>query len=277
MTAEQYIQSGAIESCIMGLATEADWQELEQMMLQYPEVRAAKDAFDEKLEQENMAQAIDAPLATRQQIFHALQLTEDPELPATVVALPENTAAQPSLAKTIPITAVPKSIRWFRRAVAACFILLMGSVLLNFYYYSQSVSHKNEYDALLLKQNSLLAKNQALETGFNKVKDPMMKPVLMKATDVKQGCMATVYWDMRSKDVYLLVNHLPKPTSGKQYQLWAIVKGAPVSAGMLNMEDTVMLHKMSNIPQAEAFAISLEKTGGAAAPTMEEMYVMGKL
>jgi anti-sigma-K factor RskA len=35
--------------------------------------------------------------------------------------------------------------------------------------------------------------------------------------------------------------------------------------------------KMKNIPEAQAFAITLEKQGGSASPTMEALLVMGKV
>jgi anti-sigma-K factor RskA len=34
---------------------------------------------------------------------------------------------------------------------------------------------------------------------------------------------------------------------------------------------------LANIPNAQAFAITLEKQGGSAVPTMENMYVMGEI
>jgi len=38
----------------------------------------------------------------------------------------------------------------------------------------------------------------------------------------------------------------------------------------------VAVVKMKNIPRAQAFAVTLEKRGGSAAPTMDQMYMMGK-
>ena len=89
--------------------------------------------------------------------------------------------------------------------------------------------------------------------------------------------MATVYWNTESKDVYLLVNKLPKPVPDKQYQLWAIVDGKPVDAGIFDMREGISFVKLKTIPKAEAFAITLEKKGGSATPTMDAMYVMGKV
>ncbi len=83
---------------------------------------------------------------------------------------------------------------------------------------------------------------------------------------------ATVYWDTKSKDVYLLVNNMPAPPTDLQYQLWAIVDGTPVDAGVFDMKDGII--KMKNIQRAQAFAISLEKKGGSIAPTV--IYMLGR-
>jgi anti-sigma-K factor RskA len=72
------------------------------------------------------------------------------------------------------------------------------------------------------------------------------------------------------------VNNLPKPAAGKQYQLWAIVNGQPVDAGMLNWNDATIVASMKNIPQAQAFAITLEDEGGHPLP-QGVMYVLGSI
>jgi anti-sigma-K factor RskA len=97
------------------------------------------------------------------------------------------------------------------------------------------------------------------------------------ATSPAPKSLATVYWNTESKEVYLLLNRLPAPVSNKQYQLWAIVNGHPVDAGIIEMESGVFFVKLKTIPKAEAFAITLEKKGGSSTPTMEAMYVMGKV
>ena len=89
--------------------------------------------------------------------------------------------------------------------------------------------------------------------------------------------MATVYWNTESRDVYLLVNKLPMPVRDKQYQLWAIVDGKPVDAGIFDMQEGLSFVKLKTIPKADAFAITLEKKGGSSTPDMNAMYVMGKV
>jgi anti-sigma-K factor RskA len=166
---------------------------------------------------------------------------------------------------------------WLRGAIAASIIMLMGSVALNFYFYSQSVQYLDDYKALVLQQNTLVAKNQAMQANFDMLRSPQMKTVpMMPATPKTEGAMATVYWHSATKDVYVLINNLPNTQSEKQYQLWAIVDGKPVDAGMIDMaDDATALLKMKNIPRASAFAITLEKKGGSPTPTMDAMMVYG--
>ena len=86
--------------------------------------------------------------------------------------------------------------------------------------------------------------------------------------------LAIVYWNSDTKDVMLNVQALPSAPANMQYQLWAIVDGKPVSEGMLTMG--AGLHRMSDVENAQAFAVTLEKAGGSPTPK-GDMYVMGTI
>ena len=78
--------------------------------------------------------------------------------------------------------------------------------------------------------------------------------------------------------MYINVNSLPVPSADKQYQLWAIVDGKPVDAGVFTMtSDSASIQKMKSISGAQAFAVTLEKKGGNPTPTMTAMYLMGNV
>ena len=64
--------------------------------------------------------------------------------------------------------------------------------------------------------------------------NPNMKMAAMKGMPESPASFATVFWDTTSKDVYLVVNNLPKPASDKQYQLWALFDGKPIDLGMID-------------------------------------------
>ena len=214
-----------------------------------------------------------APAALKQAIWN--DLNQDINAVAPIVNRP------PADNKTQPLTPV-RSISFVKLLAAASIILLVGSTLLNFYFYNQYKSSAARLDELIASNQQLAdnnnlvqAKLQQYATSFEKMKDPNMAVVAMKGQPVAPQSLTTVYWDQQTKDVYLLVNSLPRPAAGKQYQLWAIVDNKPVDAGMLNANASDGLVKMKNIPKAQAFAITLENTGGSKTPTVP-IYVMGK-
>ena len=76
----------------------------------------------------------------------------------------------------------------------------------------------------------------------------------------------------------LIHTNLPSVPEGMQYQLWAIIDGKPVDAGMISTEKGIYhIQKMKSFGRAEAFAITLEKAGGSPTPTMDQMYVIAKI
>jgi hypothetical protein len=54
------------------------------------------------------------------------------------------------------VTAAPRSVRWLRGAIAVCIILLMGSIMLNFYFWSQRAEARMDLKSVEQKYDSLL-------------------------------------------------------------------------------------------------------------------------
>lgn len=275
MNTQEYIQSGIIESYVLGMASPAEAAELEQLCLQYPEIKQALTNFELALEANTLAKAVAPPPHLKQQIFTALQSEFISEKNKVV----EKTQALVTPLNETPVVKMNQSSRFL---AAASIILLVISGGMNIYFYSKFKETTQQYQALVLEKNTLQANNQIMQTksldmynSMQMMTDPNMKKVSMPGIAGKEMNYATVFWDMKSKDVYILPNKLPQPASGKQYQLWAIVDGKPVDAGVLS--DCAGLCKMKNIPAASMFAITLEKSGGSETPTLSEMYVAGKV
>jgi len=272
---QEYIQSGIIESYVLGMASSAEAAELEQLCLQYPEIKQALTDFEIALEANALSKAVTPPPHLKQQIFTALKadfVTQENKLV-------ENTPPLVTPLNEVPVVQMnpPRSY-----LAVASIILLLISGGMNIYFYSKFKETTQQYQALVLEKNTLQANNQIMQTKsldmFNSMQmmtDPNMQKVSMPGIAGKESNYATVFWDMKSKDVYILPNKLPQPAVGKQYQLWAIVDGKPVDAGVIS--DCAGLCKMKNIPAASMFAITLEKSGGSETPTLSEMYVAGKV
>ncbi len=87
-----------------------------------------------------------------------------------------------------------------------------------------------------------------------------------------------IFWMKNTGDVYVDPTNLPQAPDGKQYQLWAIVDGKPVDAGMISTEKGFYhIQKMKSFGKAQAFAITMEKKGGSPTPTMDQMIVQAKI
>ena len=117
-----------------------------------------------------------------------------------------------------------------------------------------------------------------MKTDINVMTDKNSLPVVLKGTPHAPDALAKIYWMKTTGDVYVDPSNLPGVPSGKQYQLWAIVDGKPVDAGMISTEKGIYhIQKMKSFGRAEAFAITLEKAGGSPTPTMDQMYVISKI
>lgn len=284
MNIQEYISSGIIESYVFGLADAQERAEFERMLLQYPELRKAKEQFEISLEQYAQHNTLQPPSHLKSRIFSTIDMeagkrSDVPPAPPnlTVVGVDNN--------------GTPRSKMGVRRdfarfLAAAAVILLLLSTALNFYFFSRYKEYNDKYQALIVSQTELASHNQILQTrlleyekSIEMMKDPAMYIVKMPSVPSSPDptSATTVYWDTRTKDVYLAVNRLPAPDEGQQYQLWAMVDGKPVDAGVFDMKDSTGMTKMKNIPKAEAFAITLEKKGGSPAPSLDKLYVMGKV
>jgi len=252
---QEYISSGIIESYVLGLASPEERAEFEKNCSAYPEVKAAREAFELLLEKQAMKNAVPPPPELKHKITEAVR----------------------SEGKVIPLpSAKPASLRkinWAKYVAAACLVLLAGSA-----YWNLTLQQQNKNLKTNLNESS--AKLTQLEQDLKILQgNPAVKMVGMGGTAQSPHSFATVYWDTTSKDVYLLVNNLPKPASDQQYQLWALLNGEPIDMGFIEItEKPLQLYRMENAQAAQAFAITLEKKGRSSVKKPEgPIYVLGNL
>ncbi len=278
MDIQSYISSGVIESYVLGLSDAAEIAEINGLRLEYPQIEAAIQAFEKSLEKQAL-KASTQPVPEMKQVLMARLKTEFAQIDPAIAEGNKDTEKTP--APVVPITQ-NNNPSLFKYLSVAAMVLLIASAGLNLYFYQQFQTANNRYSALLIQKNSLEANMNGVQTkmldmyqSMQMMGDPAMVKVMLPGIKGKEQNMATIYWDSRSKDVYLLPNKLPLPQSNKQYQLWAMVDGKPVDAGMIS--DCAGLCKLKNIPRAEAFAITLETMGGSSAPNMDQLLVLGKV
>lgn len=265
MNIRDYISSGIVEAFVLGLASEEEVSEVVRLRKLYPQLDEAIISFEISLEQTHLQQAVAPPPALKARLSEALEDSfAEPQI-AVKPLLPE--------AETPKIISVARPA-WFNYAAAAVIILLISNAFFTLGLYRNYQSLKQDYASLQQENSKEKLRFNSLYADVFRMQDSKMQVVKMKGVPGKDENLATIFWDAETKDVYLFKNKLPQAATGKQFQLWAIVDGKPVDAGVI-AADCEGLCKLKKIDRAQAFAITLEKEGGSPVPTLAEMYVMG--
>ncbi|MEX2594485.1 MAG: anti-sigma factor [Anditalea sp.] len=264
MNLEEYISSGIIETYVLGLAGEEEARELEQLCLQYPEVQAAVREAEIALEDYAQLHAITPPDDVKEKIWSAIEDSQHEVKPVLKEKAPE---ASKGIYRLYPFI-----------SKAAVLLIIIG---LPYHFYKIS-QYQSEIETLQREKNEIMAQNQIYNAQIKEVNqelnilsDPSTRNILLAGVAGHEENNATVYWS-DSGEVFLKSSGLTPLPQDKQYQLWAIVDGKPVSAGLLEKDGTIYLQKMATIERAEMFAITIEKHGGSEQPTLDQMVVAGK-
>lgn len=261
MDIHAYIQSGIIESYLLGIAGEEEINELNMMRRQYPEVESAIHSAEEWLHGIATPYSTPVPAKVKGKIFASIN--ED----------------------TIPTTPVVKinTVRpVYKYLAVASSILLITSVAANLLLYNKYITERDNALALQDKQQVLLTENKVIQAKMNNIGDDLKmitasnsSKIVMDAVAGRTHMQSVLMMDAAKKQLLMVSNSLPDAPSGMQYQLWAIVKGKPVSAGLISVCDPYC--KFRPVAGAEAYAVTLEHSGGSENPTLDQMFVFGKV
>lgn len=262
MSNKDIIESGILESYALGMCSESKKIEVEKLCAENPVLEAELSAIQEALNGYAQLHQIQPKPSVKNAIFAQINGQVEDKTEAQKIALP------------------PKK---FNFAIAASLALFGMSLLANIIIYLKYQS-ATEQIAVLNSKNALMADNFAnnqvkLEQVSSKLavmSHEKTAKVILKGVEKYPESMVMIYWNKETKEVYAEVKNLPKTENGLQYQLWAIVDGKPVSAGVISKNNAdSAFQKMNNFESAQAFAVTLEKEGGSTFPTLSAMYVIG--
>ena len=278
MNIQQYISSGIIEAYIIGVATDEEAHELLLLCEQYPEVKAAVLSYEKDMERYVSMNAIEPPEEMKEQIWAAIQKNESPVMQAHSGSSNSNTIAFDANSERKTSVSFNKMI-----AVAAA-VILVASIGMNAYLWNKTQSSEQAMASIKSDQQKILDANKTYQLQLTQsdnnmqlLLNPAVKSMVLAGVGNHVGTNAVLLWDTKSKEVYLSLKDIPPPPNGKQYQLWAIVDGKPVDAGVYALNSKDAIQKMKIIPSAQMFAITIENAGGSPTPTLDQMIVAGKV
>lgn len=272
MNTSEYISSGVLEAYVMGIATKSEVQEIEQLAVQYPEIKAAISEQQIALEHLATAAAVTPPPALKNNIWAAINAETNTQKETPKINI-THVAAAPA----------KKERGWQQYGMAASVALLVAVGANNIWMQKNQSKMNAEIAAMSQKQNELIAENKIAVQKAAQAEQALAVMTLPKLVKIKLDGVGThtansamLYWDGATGDVFVDMHTMPAAPEGKEYQLWAIVDGKPVDAGMYDAKDGANLVQMKTFAKAEMFAVTIEKIGGSPAPTMEQMVVAGK-
>lgn len=270
MDIKEYISSGIVEAFVLGLASEEEVRKMNLLRQTYPELNKAIHEFESLIELQHLNNAVPPPPNLKNDILQQLEGTFE-EVSTNISHIEVQDKDE---VKVVPITKEKNS--WWRYAAVAAFFAFLVSGAISVLLYNKYLQLDKQYTALLQENNTEKIRFNSLYADVIRMQDTNLQMVRMQGVEGKEDNLATIYWDKESGEVYLYKNKLPETAVNKQYQLWAIVDGQPVDAGVIDFECEALC-KLKNIKNAQAFAITLEQQGGSAEPTLSAMVVLGAI
>jgi len=267
---QQYIESGAIERYVLGEITEQERAEVECLATTYQEIASELESAAVSLSIMAELGATPPDSKMKEQIWNEISESE-----ADIISLDNSNKST---------NGESKSGFGLSSIVAAVFVIIAaGSIF-------WAVDTNNELSNAEQEIAELNSMNQNIVQDFSELKDifnqnnniyslPNSEVVKLSGIEDKSPeSIAYAIWDKASDEVYLDVKSLPKNPEGKQYQLWTISdKGQPISVGVFDSDGRKEIIKLGSADTSVMFAVTLEQAGGVESPTMEEMYVAGKV
>jgi anti-sigma-K factor RskA len=261
---QEYISSGILEAYVLGELPEHERTGVEKNLARYPELRKELASIEEAQENLLLQTALSPRAEVKEKLFKKI-------------------GDQKTAGKIIPMESTSGSGFWKLAAAASISIALVASYLAYNYRAKWKTSESDLTN--LIAQNQRIAQdyNQVnerlnkMETDLRVMDDPNFKRVVMTGTPNSPQSLASVYWNENSKEVYLSIQNMKELARENQYQLWAIIDGKPVDAGVFDGNVAGLL-KMKDIGTgAVTFAVTIESRGGKPSPSLQTMQVAGNV
>ena len=247
MNLQNFLESGLLESYILGQCSPDERVIVEQMLADHEMARTEKAAIEAALEQYAQARAIAPPEWMRGRILdqiNALPPAEKPTQPST-------------------------GTNWRNLGLLA---LAIAAGIAS-YLYSNANSRIRKLEAASTQfqqqvqkcEEDRAAAEQAAAAQMASLIDPAFRGIQLKWIDTSMsapGALGMAFNNPDKGTTYLRLTNLPALSPDQDYQFWVVIKGIkdPQPLDVIRYQDSVLI-KTQYRDQAEAFAMSIEPKG----------------
>lgn len=234
MELNAFIQSGLLESYLLGQCSSTENDLVERMLAQYPEVRVEMDRIEQALEGMAQAYAVSPPPDLKKRIFEEINRSPQAE------SVGDNTPA-------------PSGSWW--PMLSGILLLVAGGL---FWQNNQLRGQNRTYAADLATQIQALADCNARATQKDRIY--ALQKAQGTATLLMRGANTNVpvYYNASRRELAFNLSYLPARNDGKYYQLWTLTSGKAKSMGMVHQKNVDGWVTVESVTDTKGFAISLE-------------------
>lgn len=271
-----YIESGILESYVLGFASEQEVQEVRCLSHIYPEIAEELKSVQEGIEKMATQQAIQPPVELKNTIMAAIK--KEAQIPSS-----KPQVKQEAKIVTMQSTAAVNPWKW---GVAASLVLLfgVGALWVNTRIDNGAIKEQlAQLDKQKQQDNqvltAMLVEQERLQEIQKVLTEPSTKTIVLNGTTMEPNAEVHVMWSSNDNKAVMVAEKIAPPPPNMQYQLWVIADGVPKSVGVFTYDELDNMTEPFEVMTTDftAFAITLEKMGGSPTPTLEKMVVMGEL
>jgi len=249
MDLQTFIQSGLLESYVLGQVTAEERALVERMLPQHPEVRTELSAIEQAIEQYALAQAIPPPAWMKGRILDQLE-----QMPPTGTG-----TAAPAVSTG--------STRLFQLLTAVFLLTAAFLWYKNNQLQTQQTAQQAQLAAVQTKLNDCSQHAETTREMVNLIRDSDTEVIkLMNGPTGGKGTALMYKNDVREATALDLSGVMAPSTPGKYLQLWAVINDTPVSLGMVHMQAPNGWQTLAYHAHVQYFAIS-EETNPNGNPT----------
>lgn len=265
MSVNEIIASGLLESYVLGTTSASETVMIRELCHKHPELVKEIELIEEALI--SYASKNTKPLNSNiKKTLHS-KLFNDQDYNSKIVS----------------IQTANSSLKAYKFGIAASVLLLVGSSVYIFTLHQKLDKLNTELAELNTGKSYLADELKVQRASFTEINNkytiisnPKVKTIALNGMNSLANKGALVHWNPETNEVYFNGTDLPL-LSNKQYQLWAIVDGKPVDAGVIDLQNSTAFQKMKQIQGAKAFAVTIEPSGGSSSPSLDTMCLLGNV
>jgi len=270
MNVPEYIASGILESYVTGAVSDQERREVDCMSTIYPEIKQELDELAVALERYTSQFSVEPPESIKERLLAQLDF-DVPIRSETIIRPMPIDRAEGGGSLSFRTT-------WVVAASVGLLLLIFSVFLLSQLRNSQQTisSLRNTNSSLQTEAGHLRDQQGQTEQILALLRQPETRTIGLAGNEKAPNGKLTVFWNATTRQVAVDVRSLPALPANQQYQLWSLVDGKPVDAGVFDSGQDVQLTNRP-IGRADVFAVTIEKRGGSPTPTLSTLLATGQV